>query len=86
MGFGEAAGAQGLGMDHRIPFPGCHMPCSSEDDAMARATSSADGEEMYEDKVGFGIARRTERSLQMKKGLMRKQGEISDEKQFRGDL
>lgn len=74
MGFGEAAGAQRLGMDHRIPFPGCHMPRSSEDDATARATSSADGEEMYEDKAGFGIARRTKRSLQVKKGLTHKQG------------
>lgn len=57
-----------------------------EDDAMARATSSADGEEMYEDKAGFGTARRTERSLQVKKGLTHKQGKISDQKQFRGDL
>lgn len=51
------------------------MPCSSEDDAMTRATSSADGKEMSENKAIFGVARRTERSLQIKKGLMCKQDE-----------
>lgn len=62
------------------------MPCSSEDDAVTRATSSTDGKEMRKDKAISGIARRTERSLQIKKGLMCKEDKISDQKQFRGDL
>jgi len=60
-------------MGHRVPFPGCCLPCSSEDDAVTRATSSADGKEMGKDKAIFGIARRVERSSWMQIGLMCKQ-------------
>ena len=45
------------------------MPCSSEDDAVTRTTGSAEGKELRKDKAIFGIARKTERSLQMKKEL-----------------
>lgn len=62
------------------------MPCGSEDDAMPRATSSSAGKEMRKDKAICGAARRTDRSLQMKKGSMCKQDTISDQKQLRGDL
>ena len=69
MGFGEAAAAQGLGMGHHVPFPGCHVPCISEDDAVTGTTGSAEGKELRKDKAIFGIARKTERSLQVKKEL-----------------
>lgn len=44
------------------------------------------GKEMQKDKAICGIARRTDRSLQMKKGSMYEQDKISAQKQLRGDL